>query len=142
MCLDGKVSGVQASCGGNASLVSTIQANDAFCRIVSASYAFLLRLPSEALPMTLGPNSGKAAIFKESCELVLVWERRSIVVWQNCAGSLACVAGRTGSKAVASLVTVGAASRQELALRCVPCVKRSALLLSGVLSSPHYWRIG
>ena len=47
-----------------------------FAELFLLCYAFLLRLPSEALPVTIGPNSGKASLFNENGELVLVLARR------------------------------------------------------------------
>ncbi len=40
------------------------------------SYAFLLRLPSEALPAVSGKDGGQSSLFKEGNELVLVLARR------------------------------------------------------------------
>jgi hypothetical protein len=40
------------------------------------AYAFLLRLPSEALPITAGEGSGPCALFREGDNLVLELKRR------------------------------------------------------------------
>ena len=40
------------------------------------AYAFLLRLPSEALPVTAGKSSGPNALYREGGELVLELARR------------------------------------------------------------------
>ena len=50
---------------------------DTYVALYLTAYAFLLRLPSEALPITVGHDSGPCAIFREGEKLVLQLKRRS-----------------------------------------------------------------
>ena len=53
--------------------------NEKFCRhalLFLVTYAFLLRLPSEALPISVGKGSGPAALYREGDTLVLALKRR------------------------------------------------------------------
>ena len=44
--------------------------------VFSLAYAFLLRLPSEALPLVVGPCSESSSLFREGDTLVLELKRR------------------------------------------------------------------
>ena len=49
---------------------------DTYVALYLTAYAFLLRLPSEALPITVGHDSGPCAIFREGEKVVLQLKRR------------------------------------------------------------------
>ena len=49
---------------------------DTYVALYLLAYAFLLRLPSEALPITAGQGSGPCALFRDGDKLVLELKRR------------------------------------------------------------------
>ena len=49
---------------------------DTFVVLFLMAYAFLLRVPSEAIPVTAGKDSGPCALFREGDHIVLVLKRR------------------------------------------------------------------
>ena len=60
---------------------------DTHVMLFLVAYAFLLRLPSEAIPITAGEGSGPCALFREGDNLVVELKRRLnfIVVLACCA---------------------------------------------------------
>ena len=49
---------------------------DTFVVLLLVAYAFLLRAPSEAIPITVGQGSGQCALSREGKNLVFVLRRR------------------------------------------------------------------
>ena len=47
-----------------------------FGQLFLLAYAFLLRLPSEALPAAAGPGSGQASLYTDGDQIVLELKRR------------------------------------------------------------------
>ena len=49
---------------------------DTFVVLFLLAYAFLLRVPSEAIPVTAGQDSGPCALFRDGDNIVLVLKKR------------------------------------------------------------------
>jgi len=77
------------------------------------SYAFLLRLPSEALPARAGKGSGPAALYLEGDQLVLELDRRCVRFARALPLHSRWLAqGRTDQEAAGWCAPAGARNRQ------------------------------